>query len=125
MSILVRQKEFDLPVEGLHTAVISRIEDLGIVETANGKRDKAHIFFMILDQKVKHNSDAEVFMTINKVLDGKNNISKLLKTLKISHGEEFDLLELVGRQCCVVIQHNKMDGQAELRATIAAILSKR
>lgn len=122
MAILVKQKEFDLPEEGLHTAVISRIEDLGIVETANGKRDRARIFFLILDQKVKNN--AEVFLSVNKVLDGKNNISKLLNALKISHGEEFDLLELVGAQCCVVLQHNKMDGEAELRATIMAILSK-
>jgi hypothetical protein len=123
MAILVRQKEFDLPTEGLHNAVISRIEDLGIVETANGKRDKARIFFLILDQKVKNN--AEVFLSVNKVLDGKNNISKLLKALNILHAEEFDLLELVSVQCCVVIQHNKIDGQAELRATIVAVLSKR
>jgi hypothetical protein len=107
----------------LHGAVVLRIEDLGIVETAHGKKDKARIFFMILDQKVKNN--AEVFLSVNKVLDGKNNISKLLNALKISHGEEFDLLELVGGQCCVVLQHNKMDGEAELRATIMAILSKR
>jgi hypothetical protein len=71
MDILVKRKEFELPAEGLHSAVISRIEDLGIVETANGKRDKAHIFFMVLDQKVKHNSDAEVLMSVNKVLTEK------------------------------------------------------
>jgi hypothetical protein len=40
MGIVVKQKEFELPVEGLHTAVISRIEDLGIVETANDKKDR-------------------------------------------------------------------------------------
>jgi hypothetical protein len=125
MSIIVKQRVFELPTEGLHNALISRIEDLGIVETANGKRDKAYIFFTILNQKVKHNSDAEVVMSVNKVLDEKGNIGKLLKTLKILHGEEFDFLELVGAECCVVIQHNKIDGKAELRATIAAILSKR
>jgi hypothetical protein len=123
MAILVKRKEFELPAEGLHNAVISRIEDLGIVETANGKRDKAHIFFMILDQEAKENG--EVFLSVNKVLDGKNNVSKLLNALKISPGEEFDLLELVGAQCCVVIQHNNIDGQAELQATIVAVLSKR
>lgn len=39
--------------------------------------------------------------------------------------EEFDLLELVGRQCCVVIRHNKIEGQAELRANIVAVLCRR
>jgi hypothetical protein len=125
MGILVKQKKCELPVEGLHTAVISRIEDLGIVETAGGKKYKARIFFTVLDQRVKHNSDAEVFMSINKVLDGKGNLSKLLKSLKISDATEFDLLELVGIQCLVLIRHEKMDGHAEGRATIAAILSRR
>lgn len=65
MGIVVKQKECELPTEGLHTAVISRIEDLGIVETANGKKDKARIFFTIFDEKAKHKTDAEVFMSIN------------------------------------------------------------
>jgi hypothetical protein len=123
MAILVKRKEFELPTEGLHNAVISRMEDLGIVETAKGKRDKARIFFMVLDHEGRGNG--EVFLSVNRVLDGKNNISKLLNALTISHGAEFDLLELVGLQCCVVIEHNKIDGQAELRATIVAVLSRR
>jgi hypothetical protein len=83
MGIIVKRKKFELPAEGLHNAVISRIEDLGIVETASGRRDKARIFFAMLDQEA--NENGEVFLSVNKVLDGKNNISTLLKSLKISH----------------------------------------
>ena len=125
MGIVVKQKGFELPVEGRHAAVISRIEDLGIVETANDKRDRACIFFTILDQKGKDNSNGEAFISVKKVLDEKSNLSKLLKSLKISHAEEFDLSELVGVQCCVLIQHAEMDGRnAEGRATIVAVSSR-
>jgi hypothetical protein len=123
MAIIVKRKKFELSAEGLHNAVISRIEDLGIVETANGKRDKARIFFTVRDQEAKENG--EVSLSVTKVFDGKNNISKVLKSLKISHGEDFDLLELVGVRCCVVIQHNKIEGQPELRANVMAVLTRR
>jgi hypothetical protein len=66
-------------------------------------------------------------LSVNKVLDGKNQCQQAAKDpspLKISHGAEFDLLEFVGVQCCVVIQHNKIDGQAELRAKIMAVLNR-
>ena len=126
MGIVVKQKGFELPTEGLHTAVISRIEDLGIVETANGKRNKACIFFTVLNRNLKRNSDVEAFLSVNKVLDGKGNLSKLLKSLKISYAKEFDLSELVGVRCCVLIRHDEMDDHdAEGRATVTAVLSRR
>jgi hypothetical protein len=123
MGIIVKHKKFDLLAEGLHNAVISRIEDPGIVETASGWRDKARIFFAVLDEEAEENG--EVFLSVTKVFDGKNNISKVLKSLKISHGEEFDFLELVGAPCCVVIQHNNIEGQAEPRANVMAVLTRR
>ena len=88
-----------------------------------GKKDKAHIFFTMIDPETKEKGEA--FLSVNKVLDGKSNLSKLLKSLKISYTKEFDLSELVGVQCCVLIQHDEMDGRnAEGRATTAAILSR-
>ncbi len=44
MGIFVKRKKCELLAEGLHNAVISQIEDLDIVETANGRRDKGTIF---------------------------------------------------------------------------------
>jgi len=123
MGIIVKHKKFDLLAEGLHNTVISRIEDLGIVQTANGWRDKARTFFAVLDEEAEKNG--EVFLSVTKVVDGKNNISKVLKSLRISNGEEFDLLELMGVRCRVVIQHNNIEGQAEPRANVMAVLTRR
>jgi hypothetical protein len=44
MGIVVKQKEFEPPTEGLHAAVISRIEDVGIAETATAKKDMTRVF---------------------------------------------------------------------------------
>jgi hypothetical protein len=52
-------------------------------ETAKGKKDMARISFTILDQDAKEDGDA--FMSVNKILDGNSNLSKLLKSLKISY----------------------------------------
>jgi len=43
----------------------------------------ARISFTILDQDAKEDGDA--FMSVNKILDGNSNLSKLLKSLKISY----------------------------------------
>jgi hypothetical protein len=120
MGIVIKRQEFDLPVEGLYNAVISRIEDLGVVETKSGAKDKARIFFTMLDQKGENGSNVDAFLSVNKVLD-EGNLGTLLKSLKISYGRELDLDTLIGVKCQVVIQHNEKNGHAP-EAQVVAVL---
>jgi hypothetical protein len=123
MGIVVKRKEFELAVEGLHNAVISAIEDLGFVETTKGMKDKARIFFTMLDQKGKDKRDIDASLSVNKVLGEKSNLGKLLKSLKISYAEELDLDILIGMKCQVVIQHNeKVVHETETEAHVVAVL---
>jgi hypothetical protein len=113
MGIVVKQKECVLPTEGLHNAVISRIEDMGIVETATGKKDMARIFFTTIDPEAKESNEA--FLSVNKVLNGNGNLSKLLKSLKISDAKEFRSLGTRGRT--VLRPDPARDGRARSRKT--------
>ena len=74
LGIVVKQKEFALPVEGLPTAAITRIEDVGQAETQHGTKDKARIFFTMLDQKRKEGNDVDAFISVNKVLSEKSTL---------------------------------------------------
>ena len=122
LGIVVKQKEFALPVEGLPTAAITRIEDVGQAETQHGTKDKARIFFTMLDQKRKEGNDVDAFISVNKVLSEKSTLGKLLKSIKINPDKSgFDLDDLIGIKCQVVIQHNERDCH-EAEARIAAVL---
>lgn len=51
MSIVVQEKVFELPDEGVHNVVISEVVDLGVVDTKFGPKDRVRVVFDVLDQK--------------------------------------------------------------------------
>jgi len=92
---------------------------VGIVETQNGMKDKAAIYFTCLDQKAKDGGEVDLRYLVNKVITAKSTLGKLLAALKITAGDNFDMDDLIGIKAQVVVQHNK----AENGNTYANIMS--
>ena len=122
MATVIKQKEYELMDEGLHSVVISRIEDLGKVDTQHGVKEMAEIWFKALDQKAKDGGDVEARIRVNCVLGQKSTLRKMvLSPLNIIPGKEFDLNSLVGVKCQVLIQHNTIE-DGRTFANIASVL---
>ena len=120
MSLVIKDKVFEQLTEGLHNVTITRIEDLGLQETQFGTKDRAAIYFTASDQKDKEGKAVDVRMSVTKSLHSKSALGKLLNTLKIQVGGEFDLNDIVGIKCQVVIQHKESEGKSY--ANIASVL---
>ena len=109
MGIVITKKVYELADEGLHNVVISRIDDVGLVETQNGTKDKAAIYFICLDQKAKDGGDVDLRYLVNKVISDNSTLGKMLAALKITAGNNFDMDDLIGIKAQVVVQHNKSE----------------
>ena len=109
MGIVITKKVYELADEGLHNIVISRIDDVGLVETQNGTKDKAAIYFTCLDQKAKDGGDVDLRYLVNKVISDNSTLGKMLAALKITAGNNFDMDDLIGIKAQVVVQHNKSE----------------
>ena len=109
MGIVITKKVYELADEGLHNVVISRIDDVGLVETQNGTKDKAAIYFTCLDQKAKDGGDVDLRYLVNKVISDNSTLGKMLAALKITAGNNFDMDDLIGIKAQVVVQHNKAE----------------
>jgi len=109
MGIVVTKKVYELADEGIHNVVTTRIEDVGIVETQNGMKDKAAIYFTCLDQKAKDGGEVDLRYLVNKVITAKSTLGKLLAALKITAGDNFDMDDLIGIKAQVVVQHNRAE----------------
>jgi hypothetical protein len=110
MGIVIKKKVYELADEGLHNVVITRIEDIGLVETQNGTKDRAAIYFTCLDQKGKDGSDVDLRYQVNKVINDRSTLGKLLKSLKVSADDNFDMDDLIGIKAQVVVEHTSADG---------------
>jgi hypothetical protein len=107
MAVIVKEKVYELPDEGVHSLVISEIRDLGLVDTSFGTKDKALIVFDVQDQNDSEGNPTRVSVSVNKSLHVKSSLSVLLGQLGVVPGAEFDLEDLVGLQVKQgVIQHN-------------------
>ena len=123
MSLVIKERVYENLSEGLHNVTISRIEDLGLQETNFGTKDRARIYFTASDQKAKDGSAVDATMTVTKSLHSKSALGKLLASLGVVVGAEFDLNDIIGTKCQVVIQHKESDGKTY--ANIASVLKIR
>jgi len=107
MGIIVKKPKYELADEGLHNVVISRIDDVGLVETKlYGTKDMAAIFFTCLDQSAKDGSDVDLRYVVSKKITRKSKLGLMLVALKVTSGDEFDLDDLIGLKVQIVVQHN-------------------
>ena len=108
MSIVVKDKVFELPDEGVHNVVASEVTDLGLVETNFGTKDRVRIVFECTDQNDSEGNPLKLFITATKSLHPKSTLGNFLKQLGIpvTPGQEFDLEDVVGVKALAVVQHN-------------------
>ena len=111
MSLVVKKKVYELMSEGLHNVTITRVEDLGLVETQYGVKEKARIYFTAQDQKDKAGEPVDVVMSVNQIISPKSTLGILLSDLGITAGDEFDLNDIIGIKCQVVIKQKESDGK--------------
>lgn len=116
MSLLITKHVEQMP-EGLHNVTITKVEDLGRQQTQFGPKVMAAIYFTGDDGK------PDVCINVVQSLHPKSTLVKLLDALSVPFGETFDLRELVGVRCQVVIQHKKRDGK--IYANVVAVLKVR
>jgi hypothetical protein len=122
-KVVIKDKVYEQMSEGLHNVTITKYEDLGLQDTQFGTKDRVRIVFQAQDQKdSKTGEPINVFMTATKSLHSKSQLGKLLATLKIPAGAEFDMDDLVGVKCQVVIQHKESEGKTY--ANIATVLPR-
>ena len=84
--LLFRKRLLNFPSEGLHLAQITRVDDVGQVETSFGVKEKIRIIFTMLDEKTKDGTPLDAMISANKVLGEKSTLGKLLAELKIPSG---------------------------------------
>ena len=120
MSLVIKPKTYENLTEGLHNVTITKVEDLGLQETNFGTKDRARLVFTAADQKDKEGNPVDIFMTVTKSLHAKSQLGKALAALKIPVGAEFDLNDVVGVKCQIVVQHNEKDGKTF--ANVASII---
>ena len=121
MSLIIKDKVFEAASDGVHNAVIDRVEDLGIVETNFGSKDMVRVVLKVLDQKDKDGNAIEVWFRAAKSLNAKSTLGKFLASLKIFTQGQFDLNDIVGLKLQVVtVQKESNDGR--VFANIATVI---
>jgi hypothetical protein len=119
MPIVVTEKVFELPDEGVHNVVISEVVDLGLVETKFGTKDRVRIVFEVTDQNDSEGNPLKLFVSANKVLSPKSTLGILLNDLGVVVSGDFDLEDLVGIKAIGVVKHTV----GENKKTYANIVS--
>jgi hypothetical protein len=109
--IIVRKKVYHNPEAGLHTATITGVTDLGVVESdLGGSHTKVAIKFRIDDEKAPDGSELVVYRRFNTdSMSPKAHLSIFLTTLGFQY-DEFDMTELIGLQLNIIIVLNESKG---------------
>jgi hypothetical protein len=123
MIISTKPKQYEIPGEGEHRAVLCDIVDLGEVDTAYGKKDKIR-FIWLVDQRDSAGKQLQVAYSYTKSLHEKASLRKVIKAiLGRDPGDTFDVETLLGTNVRLVIEHVSQDERTF--AGIAAILKPR
>src|SRR5580658_4426129 len=121
---IVSKKTYELPSEGLHLAQITRVDDVGQVETSFGVKEKIRIIFTMLDEKGKDGTALDAMISANKVLGEKSTLGKLLAELKFPVGDTFDTDDLVGVKTQIIISHKEGKDRNYANVTIVPTRAK-
>jgi hypothetical protein len=122
MALVVVKKQYELMTEGIHNITITQVQDLGLVDTKNGVKDRLRIILTADDQKAKDGSRVDTQLTFTKSLGPKSNLRKFLVQLGFNPGVEFDMDSLIGLKAQVLIEHNDYEGTTY--ANVQAVLKR-
>jgi hypothetical protein len=112
MSLIVKnvKREFELPDEGTHKATLKAIEDLGLVKSKFGIKDKALLIFET-DQADREGKPRKAFKRYTKTLHPKGALRKAVRAITGEDpGDEFNLAALIGRRVQLLIEHQASEG---------------
>lgn len=123
VSLVIKKKEYEKATEGIHSVTISKVEDLGKIETQNGVKEFVRVVFTVEDQKDKAGAKVEIFQRFTRTLGPKSNLTKFLNQLGFTPGAEFDLEDIVGTKTQIVVEHVEKDGVTY--ANIASVIKQR
>lgn len=123
MIITNKQKQYELPDEGEHLAVLADLIDLGEVDTTYGKKDRVR-FIWLVQQCDTEGKQIAVAYSYTKSLHEKASLRKVIKIMLGRDPEDsFDLETLLGMNIRLVIEHQARDERTF--ATIVAMLKPR
>src|SRR6516164_8022450 len=102
---------------GTHSAVCSRIVDLGTQSTTYGPKPQILISWELTDEAAVEERPFTVSRVYNLSVNRKSALRSdvegwLGRTLAAADFGRFDLAELLGRTCTVSIRHDDRDGRA-------------
>lgn len=124
MSVVIKKTEYEKASEGLHNVIVTKVEDLGMLTTQNGTKPFVRVVFTVSDQKDKEGKAIEIFQRFTASLGAKANLTKFLAQLGYTNvGAEFDLENIVGTKCQVVVEHVEKEGQ--VYANIASVIKQK
>lgn len=124
MPVVIKKQEYEKATEGLHNLIVSKVEDLGVLDSKNGPKQFIRIVSTVLDQKDKEGKAIEVFQRFSASLGAKSFLTKFLGQLGYTNvGTEFDIEELVGVKYQAVIEHTEKDGQTY--ANVASVIKQK
>lgn len=113
---------FEIATEGVHDAELIEIKELGMVETPNGEREKVR-FVYGLDDIDSRGKNLLVFQSFNLTLHPSSFLSKAIYDLTGEEpGEEYELDDLLGIRCQLVLKHHRSETSGKTYANVAAIL---
>lgn len=124
MSIVIKDKVFELPDEGVHDVVVAEVVDLGLTETSFGTKDRVRIVFEVEDQNDSEGNPLKVFFTATKSLHKKSALRKALEQLQVPVGTEFDVENIVGLKTQAIVEHNEASN-GKTYANIVSFLKKK
>ena len=113
--MIVKQKQYTPPPEGIHPAVCVDVVDLGMEETPWGSLHKCRVTWEIAHTM----SDGRRFTANKKYTVSLHEKSNLFKDLKAWRGRPFtaeelagfDLEKILGAPCQLVITHEEKEGK--------------
>jgi hypothetical protein len=102
------RKQFDIPDEGLHDAVISEFRDLGMITGFNGQKQAKLQAIYELDELGSNGEPLKVFQRFNNTLHPQSFLYKAITDITGAlPGEEYDTDKLIGRRVQLLIKHNE------------------
>lgn len=122
MSLIIKEKNYELATEGLHEAFFSKIDDLGMQETPYGNKEQVLFFITLLDQLDSETDEPIVIrLYASKSLNAKSTIGKMLAQLKIPVTGEIDIMQLVNQKIKIVVQQRE-NKEGNVRAYVALFM---